>query len=78
LNRKEILKLAIKAAEKRIEQLGRACLHQTCLLCQELSCPECPAYSGKFDCKRYIALVRELMDCLRVQINSWREEMMMI
>ena len=75
----ELLELAIKAAEKRIDDVGGCLDAATCLLCMNIpevfkGCDECPADESYYSCDNYGKDIDKIQRMIKLQIIFWRNE----
>lgn len=74
----ELLQLAIKAAEKRRDQLYELVDSATCPLCMNMQvfdgCDNCPASKSEFSCDNYGWIIETILGKLMAQAEIWRKE----
>ena len=74
----ELLELAIKAAEQRIEELFACMASLTCPLCSNLikieACDNCPADDSIYTCDKYQKDLKDIQENLKNQAEVWRKE----
>jgi len=79
MKRKQILKIAIKCAEKRIRNLIKNSSSDTCYLCKQLDkyCKNCPVFEENnpdYSCGDYVADIDNIIYALERQIKTWESE----
>lgn len=84
MNREGVLKLAIEAAENRIEGLIHLEDPKTCVLCVEFrkttcknvdTCKGCLAENSDYTCSDYVQDLNAISRFLREQIIKWEKEL---